>query len=432
MEGTLVSTPAVQHLLGGISSSFRTNPYTGQYLTVARASGATIETTDGREYLDMFMAHGSTVLGHAHPAVLDAVRNVLDDGVVIGYETGLGEEIAARLSLIIPSAESVRFVSSGSEAVSTALRLCRAHTGRDIILKIDGHFNGGSDYALLNSMWTNTDAANRGGHPSKPILASDGLPQGVIDSVVPIPWNDVPALEAGLDQYRGRVAAVIMVPIDYNNGCIEPADGYLATARHLAHDAGAVVVFDEVLSGFKTGLGGAQSLYGVTPDLTLISKALSSGVPLSAIVGKTEIMSGFLASAPRRALQGGTFAGNLIGLAAARATLDALSAPGFYETLTTRAESFYTILQKALDATALPARVQGVGCMFGLYIGTREPVRSYADIRALDADLARRFFTECIRDGVYFHTDFSISSAHDDQQLAEVVERLARVAERVS
>jgi len=424
--------PAVQHLLGGISSSFRTNPYTGQYLTVKRASGATIATSDGREYIDMFMAHGSTVLGHAHPAVMDAVRRILDDGVVIGYETGLGEEIATTLSEIIPSAEAVRFVASGSEAVSTALRLCRAHTGRDIILKIDGHFNGGSDYALLNSMWSNTDAANHGGHPSRPIPSSAGLPQAVVDSVVPIPWNDLPALEAGLDTYQGRVAAVIMVPIDYNNGCIVPADGYLAAARDLAHDAGAIVVFDEVLSGFKTGLGGAQAWYGVTPDLTLLSKALSCGVPLSAIVGKREIMEGFLASAPRRALQGGTFAGNLIGLAAARATLDALSEAGFYSELTARAEAFYSDLQKALDSTPLHARVQGVGCMFGLYIGTRQPVRSYADIRALDADLARRFFTECIREGVYFHTDFSISSAHDSEQLAEVVTRLARVAERVS
>jgi glutamate-1-semialdehyde 2,1-aminomutase len=422
----------VQHLLGGISSSFRTNPYTGQYLTVRRASGATVETADGREYIDMFMAHGSTVLGHAHPAVMDAVRRILDDGVVVGYETGLGEEIATRLSEIIPSAEAVRFVSSGSEAVSTALRLCRALTGRNIILKIDGHFNGGSDYALLNSMWSNTDAANHGGHPSRPIPSSGGLPPGVIDSVVPVPWNDLPALEVALHVYKGRVAGVIMVPIDYNNGCIVPADGYLAAARDLAHDAGAIVAFDEVLSGFKTGLGGAQALYGVTPDLTLLSKALSSGVPLSAIAGRREIMDGFLPSAPRRALQGGTFAGNLLGLAAARATLDALSSPGFYETLTARAEGFYEDLQKALDSTPLPARVHGLGCMFGLYIGTREPVRDYAGIRALDADLARRFFTECIRDGIYFHTDFSISAAHDGEQLAEVVERLVRVAERVS
>lgn len=427
-----MSTPAVQHLLGGISSSFRINPFTGQYLTARRASGATIETADGREYIDMFMAHGSTVLGHGHPAVMDAVRRILDDGVVIGYETGLGEEIATRLSEIIPSAEAVRFVSSGSEAVSTALRLCRALTGRDIILKIDGHFNGGSDYALLNSMWPNTDAANHGGHPSRPIPSSDGLPPGVIDSVVPVPWNDLPALEAALDVYQERVAGVIMVPIDYNNGCIVPADGYLARARDLAHGAGAIVVFDEVLSGFKTGLGGAQALYGVTPDLTLLSKALSSGVPLSAIAGKREIMDGFLPSAPRRALQGGTFAGNLPGLAAARVTLEVLSSPGFYETLTARAEAFYDDLQKALDGTPLAARVQGVGCMFGLYIGTREPVADYAAIRALDADLSRRFFTECIRDGIYFHTDFSISAAHDDEQLAEVLQRMVRVAGRVA
>jgi glutamate-1-semialdehyde 2,1-aminomutase len=427
-----LTTPAPQHLLGGISSSFRINPYTGEYLTVRRAAGATIQTADGRQFTDMFMAHGSTVLGHAHPKVTEAVRRVLDDGVVIGYETGLGEQIASRLAEIIPSAEAVRFVSSGSEAVSTALRLCRARTGRDIVLKIDGHFNGGSDYAVLNSMWSNTDPANPGGRPSKPILASDGVPPSVIDSVVPIPWNDLPALEVALAEYRGRVAAVLMVPIDYNNGCVVPAEGYLAAASKLAREAGAIVAFDEVLSGFKTGLGGAQALYGVTPDLTLLSKAFTSGVPLSAIVGKRDIMATFMAPAPHRALQGGTFAGNLLGLAAAAATLDLLSEPGFYAALTAKAETFYQTLQKALDATPLPARVQGLGCMFGLYIGTREPVLGYADIRALDAELNRRFFTECIRDGVYFHTDFSISSAHSQAQLAEVVERLARIAQRVS
>jgi glutamate-1-semialdehyde 2,1-aminomutase len=418
-------------LLGGISSAFRVNPFTGEHLVVRRGHGARIETTDGREYLDMFMAHGSTVLGYGHPDVMAAIREILDVGVLVGYETGLGEEIASRVTKLVPSAEAVRFVSSGSEAVSTAMRLCRAHTGRDIILKVDGHFHGGSDYAVINSLASNIDLSNPGGRPSRPILLSNGVPQAVVDTVVPVPWNDLPALEATLEMYSGRIAAVIMVPIDFNNGCIAPGDGYLDQAVELAHSAGALVVFDEVLSGFKTGPGGAQELYGVMPDITVLSKALSSGVPLSAIVGRKEVMSTFMVPLPQGALQGGTFSGNIIGLAAARATLNVISEPSFYPALTGRADRFYAELQAMFDASPLPARVQSVGCMFGIYIGTRDPVTSYQDIRALDPELTRRFFTGCIEEGVYFHADFSVSSAHSTEILDQVIERMAKVASRV-
>lgn len=419
-------------LLGGISSAFRINPFTGTHLEVRRVEGARIETTDGREYIDMFMAHGSTVLGHAHHEVIAAVRQILDDGVVIGYETGLGEEVAIRLNELIPSSESVRFVPSGSEAVSSAMRLCRAHTGRDIILKIDGHFNGGNDYAMLNSLWRNTDALNTGGRPSRAIRSTNGIPQAVIDTVVPIPWNDLPALEYALGEYEGRVAGLILVPIDFNNGCIVAADGYLEKAQELVHRAGAIVVFDEILTGFKTGLGGAQALYGVTPDVTLLSKALSSGVPLSAIVGRKEVMSTFMLPPPQGAVQGGTFAGNIIGLAAAKATLNVITPPAFYEELLARTQHFCSQLQSMFDASPLPARVQSVGCMFHIYVGTRDPVLSYADIRGLDWELHRRFFAGCIEEGVYFHTDFQVSAAHSAATLDEVVERLQRVALRIN
>jgi len=418
-------------LLGGISSQFRVNPFTGQHLEVARANGAKILTTGGREFIDMFMAHGSTVLGHANPDVFGAIREILDAGVIVGYETGLGEEVAEQIVEFVPSAEAVRFVASGSEAVSTTMRLCRAHTDREIILKIDGHFNGGSDYAVINSMWTNTDSSNPGGRPSRPILSSNGVPQAVVDTVVPVPWNDIPALEATLEMYRDRVAAVIMVPIDYNNGCIVPSDGYLAQARELVHNAGGIVVFDEVLSGFKTGLGCAQELYGVTPDITLLSKALSSGVPLSAIAGCADVMSTFMVPLPRGALQGGTYAGNIIGLAAARATLGVLSKPDFYPQMQSRADRFYGELQAMFDASPLPARVQALGCMFGLYIGTRDPVTSYQEIRALDRELNKRFFAGCIEEGVYFHTDFSVSAAHSEENLAQVIERMGKVASQI-
>jgi glutamate-1-semialdehyde 2,1-aminomutase len=413
-------------LLGGISSAFRINPFTGEHLLVRRAHGATIETVDGRTYLDMFMAHGSTVLGHADPRVMDALRHVLDDGVVIGYETGLGEVVADRLAEIVPSAEAVRFVASGSEAVATAMRLARAHTGRDVVIKIDGHFNGGSDYAMFNSLVRSIDSDNPGGRPSRPIPSSGGIPGAVAETIVPVPWNDLPALEAAFERFPGRVACVVMVPIDFNNGCITPVEGYLAASADLIRANGALLIFDEILSGFKTGLGGAQTLYGVTPDITTLSKALSSGVPCSAVTGRVEVMATLQKPPPEGAVQGGTFAGNIMGLAAARATLEILSEPGFYPELLDRAEGFFRRLQTMFDEGPIPARVQWVGAMFTVYVGTRDPVLGYGDIRLLDRELGRGYFARCIENGVYFHTDFSVSMAHGQAELDEVLDRMER------
>jgi glutamate-1-semialdehyde 2,1-aminomutase len=308
------------------------------------------------------------------------------------------------------------------------MRLARAHTARDIVIKIDGHFNGGSDYAMYNSLVANTDASNTGGRPSRPIPSSGGIPGAVADTVVPVPWNDLPALEAALDLHRSRVAAVIMVPIDFNNGCLMPTAGYLDSALEMTHQAGALLLFDEVLSGFKTGLGGAQAMYGVTPDLTMLSKAMSSGVPLSAVVGRREVMETLVKPVPAGAIQGGTFAGSVIGLAAAEATLGILGEPDFYPTLTARAERFYAELQAVFDRSPIPARVQSAGAMFAIYLGTREPVTTYAEVRVLDPDLRRRFFSHLIKDGVYFHTDFSVSAAHTDEHLATVLGRVEDAA----
>ena len=224
-----------QRLLGGISSTFRINPYTGGYLEVEDAHGSHIRTADGQTFIDMFMAHGSTVLGHAHPQVMDAVRGALDAGVVIGYETSLGETVARRISAFVPSAETVRFVASGSEAVSTALRVARAHTDRELVIKIDGHYNGASDYALVNSLAANTDADNRGGSVSRRIPSCGGIPQATLDSIIPVPWNDLDALEAAFEAYGDQIAAVLMVPLDFNNGCITPAEGYLQAAIDRTH-----------------------------------------------------------------------------------------------------------------------------------------------------------------------------------------------------
>jgi glutamate-1-semialdehyde 2,1-aminomutase len=418
--------------VGGISSQFRINPFTGTFLKVKAAHGATIETIDGKAYLDMFMAHGSTILGHAHPAVLDAIRAALEAGVVVGYETGLGAEVAGRISDLFPSAEGVRFTASGSEGVSTALRLARAHTKRDVIIKIEGHFNGTSDYAMVNSLWRSVDRDNPGGRPSRPIIYSGGIPGVVAETIVPVPWNDLSALEAAFRIHKDKVAALLMVPIDFNNGCLTPAEGYLAAAKDLVHKHGALLIFDEVLSSFKTCLGGAETLYAVTPDITIVAKALSSGVPLCAIGGRSDVMATLMKPMPEGAIQGGTFAGSALGLAAARATLRVLSEPHFYPDLMRRSEVFFRDLQEMFDRSPVPARVQWVGCMFAIYVGTRDPVVSYADMAGLDANLSKSYFNRCIEDGVYFHTDYTVSAAHSKSVLDQVLERMERATRQLS
>lgn len=424
------ATPA---LLGGISSSFRTNPYTGDHIEVRRAHGATLELSDGRELLDTFMAHGSTVVGHAEPTVVAAVQRALEAGVLLGYETGLAASVAERLARHLPGAERIRFCTTGTEAVATALRMCRAHTGRDIVLKIDGHYNGSSDYAMLNSTAARIDPEMPVGRPSQRVRSCSGIPETSADSVVPVPWNDPAALEAALSLYEGRVAAVLMVPLDLNNGCITPAVGYLDAARRLTEQHGALLVFDEVLSGFKTGLSGATGTFGATADVTLWSKAVASSFPVSVIAGRADVMDIMARPLPEGALQGGTHAGNIPGLAAAQATLDILEEPGFYDTLTERTGRFCNALESGLRGAGLAARVQSAGCGYGVYVGTEEPIRSCADIRRhVDEPLAKRFFTACLEEGVYFHTDLTVTMAHTDDVLGEIVARATRAADRVA
>jgi glutamate-1-semialdehyde 2,1-aminomutase len=428
----MISHDATPALLGGISSSFRTNPYTGGHIEVRRASGATLELTDGRRLLDTFMAHGSTVLGHGEPAVLRAVQRELEAGVLLGYETGLAAAVADRLARILPGAERIRFCSTGTEAVATALRMCRAYTGRDIVVKIDGHYNGSSDYAMVNSTAASSDPGNPGGRPSQRIRSCSGIPELSADSILPVPWNDPAALQSALSAFEGRIAAVLMVPLDLNNGCIAPADGYLDTASRLTAEHGVLLVFDEVLSGFKTGLSGATGTFGGSPDVTIWSKAVASSFPLSVIAGREDVMAVMAAPLPQGALQGGTHAGNIPGLAAAQATLDFLEQPGFYDTLTARTQSFAADLESGLRSSGMAARVQSAGCGYGIYVGTDERILSCADIcREVDRSLSRRLFTACLDEGVYFHTDLTVSLAHTDEVLAEIVSRVRRAAERV-
>ena len=381
-------------LASGVSASMRLNPYLGRPLYIARGEGAYLYDVDGRRYIDFNMSNGAALLGHHHPGVRQAVIDGVEAGIVTAAETPYHERLAATLCEIIPAAERVRFSSVGSEVTLVALRAARQFTGRSKYLKFDGHFHG------LTEPWLYKRADPL--DPDSPIVpSSGGVPESGAGDVVMIPFNDVAAFERAIERHGAELAAVICEPIHFNAGCIPPEPGFLELLRERTTQHGIVLIFDEVLSGFRTHLGGVQAQYGVTPDMTTHAKALANGLPLSSVSGRTDIM---LTLAPHgTVVHSGTYSGFLPSVLAAITTLEELGKPGVYDRINATAESFYRDLQGVFDRHDLPVRVQGRGARFGLYFGIREPVRTWSDALAHDHELNRRFVVGCVERGVYIH-----------------------------
>jgi glutamate-1-semialdehyde 2,1-aminomutase len=417
-------------LVGGVSSSFRINPYTGQPLYLSRADGAFIYDLEDRKYTDFFMGHGACPLGHNRPEIRAALEEVLDLGFFAEFDHPFTLALAEKIIAHIPCAEQVRYVNSGSEGTLLALRLARGYTGRSKFVRIDGHFHGGHDYVLGNNLAFKVDRDNPGNRCSTIGSLSAGIPDAIRDTMYVIPWNRPEVFETLAREQGREIAAMLMNPIDYNNGCIGTTTEYLQAIRDICDAHGIVLIFDEILSGFRTGLSCAQGYYGVTPDVCLLAKALSNGVPLGAIAGKKHIMQKILDPLDP-VIAGGTFSGNLLGCAAGVAAMGIMEQPGFFENWLGRAARFFNRLQGILDEEGLPARVQHIGCNFFIYIGTREEIKEYRDFDRLDTALAKAFFRKCIEKGLYFHTDFTVSAMHDGDTLEEALVRLREAAREV-
>ena len=423
---------AQKYLLGGVSSSFRMNPFTGKPLYIRRADGPFIYGVDGREYIDFFMGHGAVTLGHNRPEIRAALSEVLDGGFYAEFDHPLPVQLAKKIVEHIPCAERVRYVNSGTEGTLLAMRLARGYTGRPKIVRIDGHFHGAQDYALANNLAAKIDRENPGNTVSKIGSLTAGIPVVIRDTFYLIPWNRPEVFEQLAREKGHEIAAILMNPIDYNNGCITTTREYLQAIREICDQHGIVFILDEVLAGFRTGISCAQGYYGVTPDLCLLAKALTNGVPLAAIAGKEKIMQKILDPVDP-VVAGGTFSGNLLGSAAGVAAMGVMETPGLFEEWHARTAAFLNGLQAAFDEDGFPARIQFLGCTFGIYVGTREPVREYRDFARLNPALARSFFCKCIEKGVYFHTDFTVSHRHDEETLArgaEVIRAAARDAKQ--
>jgi glutamate-1-semialdehyde 2,1-aminomutase len=417
-EYTNYRKKAQKYLVGGVSSSFRINPFTNMPMYLSRADGAHIYGIDGRRYIDFFMGHGACTLGHNRPEVRDAMQKVFDLGFFAEFDHPLTAQLAQKIVDHIPCAETVRYVNSGSEATLLSLRLARGYTGRQKIVRIDGHFHGGHDYALPNNLAAFVDLTNPGDRLSKITNLSAGVPDAIRDTIYLIPWNNAQVFEQLAHEKGHEIAAIIMNPIDFNNGCITTTTEYLQAIRDICDRYGIVFIIDEILAGFRTGISCAQGYYGVTPDVCLLGKALTNGVPLAAIAGKSKIMQKIM-DPVNPVVAGGTFSGNLMGCAAGVAAMEIMEQPGFFEAWLARADAFLQEVQAGFDEEGFPAIVQHVGCTFGIYIGTREPVRNYHDIAfKTNPALRTAFFNKCIEKDLYFHTDFTVSAMHDEETLA--------------
>lgn len=418
---------AQQYLVGGVSSSFRINPFTGQRMYLSRADGPRIYDMDGKEYIDFFMGHGAVTLGHNRPEIKEAVRNVIEAGFYAEYDTTIVIELAKKIVEHIPCAEKVRYVTSGTEATLLSMRLARGYTGRNKIVRIDGHFHGGHDYALANNLVAKIDRDNKGDRLSRIGPLTAGVPEIIRDSIYLVPWNRVEVFERLACEKGHEIAGIIMNPIDYNNGCLGTNHEYLKAIRDICDEHGIVMILDEVLAGFKTGISCAQGYYGVTPDLCLLGKALTNGVPLGAIAGKEKIMAKIMDPIDP-VIAGGTFTGNLMGCAAGVVALGIMEKPEFFDTLLAHVQPFIKSIQTGFDEAGLPAVVQNIGCGFGIYIGTRDPVRTHLDMLKINPVLTKMFFTKCIEKGLYFHTDFTVSAMHDEALLQKAAGLMAEAA----
>lgn len=435
MEAATEADPAVLYerarrvMPGGVTAAARLHPALGRPFYVARADGPFLYDLDGRRYYDLCNSHGATLLGHGCPAITRAVERALALGVACSAELAAQVELAERLCALIPCAEQVRFSNSGTETTWHALRAARAFTGREEVVKFEGHFHGYHDF-LGYSAWPPLEQAGPRAAPNA-VPESAGMAAGLAETCHVLPFNDLALLERTLRARRDRIAAVILEPINYNSFAIMPRPGYLEALRALTRELGIVLIFDEILSGFRTGPSGAQSYLGVTPDLCTLGKALGGGTVLSAFLGRRDIMATIAPDGP--AVHSGTYNAHSIPIYAALAFLDEIAAPNFYPRLLSLSDRLREGIADAMRRHGVRGRVQGVGARFGLLFGIDEEATEYRLAAGRDRALERRFFAACITRGVYtLGLHHGLSAAYDAADVDAVLERIDGALTEVS
>ena len=414
---------ARKSLAGGVSSPFRAQFPVPLYLT--GGCGSRLTDVDGNEYIDYVLAWGPAILGHAHPAMVEAVRRQAALPFAYGEQHELEIAVAEKIQALVPCAERVAFTSSGSEAVQLAHRLARASTGRNLILKFEGHYHGWLDSALVGY---HPAAAQLGPLEAPPtVLGSRGQVPNAAENTVVAPWNRLDVLERIMDRHPGAIAAVMMEPVLCNSGCLLPVAGYLEGVRDLCRRHGSLLIFDEVITGFRMGLGGAQQHYGVTPDLATFGKAVAGGLPLSVVAGRAAVMEQMFAGAAF----GGTFNGNPMSLAAAHAALGVLSEDGGAPLA--RANSTGRRIMEGICALArkhgVNATVRGFGAAFAVHFNNNTELLDYRDTLPDDRNLLRIYLTRALEEGLHLVPDgrMYVSTAHTSRDVEETLAAVDRI-----
>jgi glutamate-1-semialdehyde 2,1-aminomutase len=384
------------------------------------ASGAWVESEDGRRFIDYVGSWGPMILGHAHPAVIEAVVDTAQRGLSFGAPCVIETRIARKIKELVPSIERLRMVSSGTEATMSAIRLARGHTGRDKIVKFEGCYHGHSDSLLIKA----GSGALTLGVPSSP-----GVPAELAAHTITLPYNDADAVGQAFDELGAEIACVIVEPIAGNMNMVPPAPGFLETLREACSSSGAVLIFDEVMTGFRVAKGGAQALFGIEPDLTTLGKVVGGGMPAAVFGGRADIMSDIAPDGP--VYQAGTLSGNPVAMAAGLATLELIDAPGFYEQLAERTKRLTDGLAAAAADAGIALCVEQQGGMFGFVFTDSGPVRSFAQVAAADVERFRTFFHGMLDEGVYlapsaFEAGF-VSAAHGESEIEQTLSAARKV-----
>jgi glutamate-1-semialdehyde 2,1-aminomutase len=408
------------HIPGGVNSPVRAfKGVGGDPVFVERAEGAYLFDADGNRYIDYVGSWGPMIAGHAHPEVVEAVREAALGGLSFGAPTEIEVRMADRVCELVPSMDMVRMVSSGTEATMSAIRLARGFTGRDKIIKFEGCYHGHGDSLLVKA----GSGALTLGVPSSP-----GVPAALAEHTLTLTYNDLDQVRDTLGHVGGQVACIIVEPVAGNMNCIPPEPGFLEGLRELCDEYGVLLIFDEVMTGFRVALGGAQALYGIRPDLTTLGKVIGGGMPVGAFGGRREVMEQLAPLGP--VYQAGTLSGNPVAMAAGLKTLELISSPGFYEVLGEKTRVLVDGVLAAAGEAGIPMTANRVGGMFGLFFTDQPRVTNFYQATQCDLDRFRLFFHEMLDRGVYlapsaYEAGF-VSSAHSQGDLEQTIEAAAR------